>query len=31
VIWRDTSGATTASTAAGCSPTWVNGGTIGPL
>jgi type II secretory pathway pseudopilin PulG len=31
VIWRDTSGGTTTGTAAGCSPSWVPGGTIGPL
>ena len=31
VIWRDTSGATTTSTGAGCAPAWVPGGTIGTL
>ena len=31
VIWRDTSGGTTSATAAGCVPSWVPGGTIGPL
>jgi len=31
VIWRDTSGSATSGTAAGCAPTWVPGGTIGPL
>jgi len=31
VVWKDTSGATTTATPAGCAPTWVPGGTIGPI
>jgi type II secretory pathway pseudopilin PulG len=31
VIWRDTSGSTTSAASGGCAPTWVPGGTIGPL
>ena len=31
VVWRDTAGGTTTATAAGCAPTWVPGGTVGPL
>lgn len=31
LIWRDTAGATTTGTGAGCAPTWVPGGTVGPV
>ena len=31
VVWKDTSGATTTATPAGCAPTWTIGGTVGPL
>ena len=31
VIWRDTSGASTAASSAGCAPAWTPGGTVGPL
>jgi len=31
LIWRDTSGGTTTGTGAGCAPTWVPGGTVGPV
>ena len=31
VIWRDTSGATTSATAAGCAPAWTPSATVGPL
>jgi type IV pilus assembly protein PilA len=31
VIWRDTSGASTSASAAGCAGSWTPGGTVGPL